>query len=506
MHKYLKATFLSIDSYKIMYRLRILMIFCGINLYLFFSSDVWSQKKAGAPKDNVLKEYFDDARFFYDMEDYKEAVFNYLKIYEKMPDNANINYWIGMCYLNIPGEEPRAIPYLEKAVKRTTTDYDKNSLTETKAPLYAYFYLGNAYLSNNQPDKALEMYKKFRNHPYFAEHYNARMVDDAIEACERARIIFANPIIANFENLGSIINTSSNDYKPVVSSDENTIIYMTSLKFYEAIMMSTKKDGQWTTPVNISAQVGSDGDCEPACLSSDGKELYLIKKAKGNADIYVSTFDSNHWTLMKPLGKNINSSRNETSACLSRDGNTLYFSSDRRGGYGGLDIYKSEKNKNNEWGTPSNLGRMINTEKNETNPYICDDNKTLIFASEGHLNMGGYDIFVSQWANKKWGMPVNMGYPINTTANDLYYFPIGKGEVGYMYLNRDGGKGQFDIYRVSNIVMKYLSDETAQYQDSLKKVVVRDKISNEIVGYIFSIPNDSTNSQKINSSNYLIEK
>ncbi len=464
------------------------------------------KSKSKANTSNTLKDYFDDALYFYGIDDYKEALFNYLKIYEKMPDNANINFWIGMCYLKIQGEETKAIPYFEKAITKITVDYKKNTFEETRAPLYAYFYLGNAYRINNQPDRAIEMYNRFRNHPSFENRYNARMVEEEIVACERAKIIQAMTQPVKIENINSPINNSSANYKPVVNSDETVMIFMTSLKFYEAIMMSKKVDGKWTEPVNISPQVGSDGDCEPSCLSADGNELYLIKKTKGNADIYVSSFDGTKWSLMKPLGKNVNSTKNEISVSISRDGQSLYFSSDRRGGYGGYDIYYSTRTSNNDWGSAVNLGKIVNTALNEINPYICDDGKTLIFSSEGHLSMGGYDLFVTQLITNKWSEPINIGYPVNTTSNDIYYYPLRNGEIGYIYANKPDGSGGDDIYRIENITLHLLASESIGKPDKVKKVIIRDKLTNDILGYVFSVASDSLKKKTImNTQNFKIE-
>lgn len=477
-------------------------IFLMVVIFVLSTPYLSGQKrKSTVTANNSLKEYFEDAQYFYDTEDYREALYNFLKLWEAMPENANVNFKVGMCYLNIPGEESKAIPYFEKAIKRITVDYDKNSFEESRAPLYAYYYLGEAYRINNQPDKALEMYNRFRNHPAFENRYNARMVDEQIELCERAKIIYSNPLPVSFVNVGEPVNTSVNNYRPVLNADETVMIYMTSLKFYEAVVYTRKIDGKWTEPINITPQIGSDGDCEPTFLTADGKELYLVRRVKNNADIYVSTYDGEKWSLMKPLNKNINSSRNEMSACLSSDGKTLYFSSDRRGGYGGLDLYKSERTKDGDWGPAVNLGKVINTEKNETNPYLCDSDRVLIFASEGHLTMGGYDIFVSQLSGKSWSTPVNIGYPINSTGNDMHYYPVGTAAIGYTFLNRPEGKGQFDIYRVSNPVIQYAITSDPARQDSIRKMLVRDRYSKDIIGYIFVLPQSRTQ----NTSNYLVE-
>jgi tetratricopeptide (TPR) repeat protein len=277
-----------------------------IIVLLFF----FSQMFLFAQTRQQLKEYFTDADFFFEGEDYREALFNYLKIHDKDSVNANINYCIGMCYMNIPGEETKAIPYFEKAASKISTKYRKSVYEERSAPLYLLFYLGTAYRIDNQLTKALAAYNKFRNHPYFEGHYNEGMVDIEIGACERAKLIQDNPINARFTNIGPPVNNALMNRNPVLNKDETILIYLSSLKFYDAIFMSRKVKGVWGEPVNISSDVGSDGDCEPTCLSADGKELYFVKKMKKNSDIYVSVLKDSVWGPMQPLNKNINTSHN----------------------------------------------------------------------------------------------------------------------------------------------------------------------------------------------------
>ncbi len=433
-----------------------------------------------------LKEYFEDADFFFESGDYREALFNYLKIHEKDSINANINYCIGMCYLNILGEEAKAIPYFEKAASRISTKYKKSTFEEKSAPLQMLFYMGNAYRIDNQLAKALAAYNKFRNHPYFEGHYNEGMVDAEITACEQAKLIQDNPINVRFTNLGPVINNAQSNRNPVVNKDETILIYLSSLKFYDAIFMSRKVNGNWGEPVNISSDVGSDGDCEPTCLSADGKELYMVKKVKKNSDIYVSFWKDSVWSAMQLLNKNINSGHNVTHASISSDGKTLYFSSDRRGGYGNLDIYKSEKQANGDWGPAVNLGENINTELDENTPFICEDGKTLYFSSKGHLNMGGYDIFVSHlMANNKWEKSNNVGYPISTTGDNLFFNPLKNGEIAYMALVRPDGYGKEDIYRIENLTLQARNNHASLDNQKILRIVVKDKKTNDVLGILY---------------------
>jgi tetratricopeptide (TPR) repeat protein len=445
----------------------------------------YSQKKVTAKDKEAVKELFEDAEFFYESEDYKEALFNYLKINELKPDNGNINFHIGMCYLNIPGEETKAVPYLEQAATKISTTYEKSTLQETRAPLHALYYLGIAYRSNNQMTNSLETFNKFRNHKYFEGHYNENLVDQDIQATERAKIIQDKPVNIKKTVLIEPINNASSNYSAVVTPDETLMVYVSSLKFYNAIFMSRNENGIWTEPVNISPEVGSDGDCEPTGISADGKDLYLVKKVKKTADIYVSHWQNDHWTTMEPLNKNINTSHNEAHASVSADGKTLYFSSDRRGGYGKLDIYKSEQDASGNWGPAVNLGSKVNSDANETTPFITEDGKTLYFSSDGSLNMGGYDIFMSKLRpDKQWDTPINAGYPINTTSNNTFYMPVKNGQIAYYSLILPDGFGKEDICRIENLTISSQNDVSDKGQKKVHRVVVRDRVTNEVLGVL----------------------
>jgi len=219
----------------------------------------------------MMNEAFEDAEYFFSREEYEEAAFFYRQLTAQYPDHANFNFKLGECYLNIPGSEVLSIPYLEKAVNNTVErkKYKGKDFTETKAPLHAYFYLGNAYRINNQLSKALEVYDIFINSPYYFGNYNIAIVENEIAACERAKIIQDNPISMQMEALDSSINTAASELYPVVSSDDQAIAFIRRLQFYDAIYFSIRQAGSWSEPVNLNAVIGSDGDFYPACISSD---------------------------------------------------------------------------------------------------------------------------------------------------------------------------------------------------------------------------------------------
>ncbi|MBN1184762.1 MAG: PD40 domain-containing protein [Bacteroidales bacterium] len=398
---------------------------------------------------DAFREVFTDAEYFLVEESYYDALLEYDQLYKNgFKDNANINYRMGICYLNIPGKKDKAIPFLEKAIQNVSASYIEGSLKEVHAPLDALLYLGNAYRVNNQLEKACVAYKKYIEQDS-KNIENVEYSKKQIEACSNAKELIQTSLILISQNLGAPVNTNANNFKAVVSADESRIVYVTEQKFYDAIMQSDKKDGKWDEPVNLTPQVQSDGDQYPCYLSPDGNILLLSKEDFFNSDIYISTYSNGEWKKSTSVGKVINTKYWESHACLSPDGNTMYFASNRKGGIGGMDIYYSVKGANGEWTEPVNIGSPINTELNEDTPFILGDGKTLYFSSQGHKNMGGFDIFYTKKNDDgTWTEPENIGYPINTTDDDLFLQPLGEGNVVYKTQFLKDGLGEDDIYRI----------------------------------------------------------
>ncbi|MEA3317976.1 MAG: hypothetical protein U9R54_08465, partial [Bacteroidota bacterium] len=402
-------------------------------------------------QDNVdLKEIFLDAEYYILYQDYMEALPLYKKLVTNNHTNAYISYRIGECYLNIAGQKHKSIPYLLEAEKNMSLKIKEGSFKETFAPLKTLFLLGKAYQINNELEKAIKIYNKFKESLEVDDIYNIDYVDQQIQSCKNAMELMKSPIQYKKTNLGGTINNNFTNIRPVLSSNENIIIYTSKLKFYDAIFYSKKENNKWSAPINLTPYLETDGYLYSTSLSSDGTMLFLFKDDQYNGDIYVSNFDGEKWNKATKLGKNINSKAWETHASISADKNTLYFTSNRRGGYGGLDIYKSEYDfAKKEWSEPTNLGAEINTPYNEETPYISNDGKTIYFSSQGHYTMGGFDIFSANLLeNNTWSSPINIGYPINTTDDDLFFLPIKNGNFAYISEYSKDGYGQKDIYKL----------------------------------------------------------
>ncbi|MGD2035251.1 MAG: OmpA family protein [Bacteroidales bacterium] len=412
----------------------------------------------------ALREYFIDAEFFLAQEFYYDALSDYLQVYRRgYEDNANINYKIGICYLNISGQKHKAIEYLEKAKDFVSPKYHESSLKEKNAPIDVYLFLGNAYRVNNMLDKAIKSYREYKKLLPEEEKNLHHYADQQIEACNMALKFMQNPIEVEFENIGPVINKSNDNYKAVVSGDGSAIVYMHRLPFYDAVYFSKNENGTWTEPENITPQIMSDGDQFVASLSYDGRKLFLTKEDAFNSDIYVSHYVDNRWMKSLPLGPNINTKYWESHASVTKDGKTLYFTSNRKEGQGEMDIYVSSLDDEGRWGPARNLGPEINSGLNEDTPFITEDNRTLYFSSQGFTNMGGYDIFKSVLTGENaWSAPQNLGYPVNTTDDDLFYYPWDNGKIAYMARLEDDGYGATDIYKV---IFPVVTEEIAEKEE-----------------------------------------
>jgi tetratricopeptide (TPR) repeat protein len=403
-----------------------------------------------AQENKELQESFLEAEYFLLNEDYPDALTYYLQLYEKLPDNANLAYCIGVCYLNIPTKKNLSVKYLEIASKNMSAKHKEGSINQTSAPYDALFELGNAYRINFKFDMAKETFAKYLETLLPDDHVNIDFVKHQIVVCEMDKDLISKPVAYSEENVGGLFNDEKDNFNPLISADGKSFAYMVSLKFYDAVMFSRLINGKWTPPLNITPELQSDGDFYISCLSSDGKLLFLSKDDNETSDIYVSSFDGSHWNKTIKLNKNINTKYWESHAFMSEDGNQLIFASDRPGGFGGLDLYLSHKT-NGDWGPAVNLGPEINTEFNEDRPFLINNGKTLFFSSQGHENIGGYDLFRSDLqSNGLWSNPKNLGYPINTPDDDIFFMPVGDGRSGYYSRVREtGGYGKQDIYKIT---------------------------------------------------------
>ncbi len=332
------------------------------------------------------------------------------------------------------------------------------------------YWIGKSYQYGLDFDNALKFYNRYKERLSAKPNYQGNdkipmeTVDKSIVECMNGKEFVANPGNFSIVNIGREINSEFEDYGPVLNEEEDEIIFTTRRrdgnlnpnvaddnKPYEDIFSSRKSNGTWSYAANIGDRVNTPFHDSNLALSADGKTLYILKD-EGGGNIYVcNKMPNGSWGAPTPLPGIINSSFEEKSITISKDGKTLYFSSNRPGGLGGTDIYQATKDAKGEWANVKNLGPKINTPFDEEGPFIDYDMVTLYFSSKGHKNMGSYDIFRSVFDPKKnqWSEPENLGYPINTPDDDIFYITSSDGKRAYYSSVREDGLGYTDIYIIT---------------------------------------------------------
>ncbi len=390
------------------------------------------------------------AEDYFEVGDYVTALDEYLKQVKKFPDNENIERHLADCYLFLHGDKSKAIPYLMDLYKKHSEDTS------------VLLKLGMAYQYAYKLQDAIACYNNYR---LKASSKQRVIIDRYIETCENAKELMKHPVAVIFENLGPNVNTKYADYYPFVTKDEKMLYFTTrrdeTMGSYKSvagywtsdIYYSTVEKGEWTKAKSLGVPINTTEDEECVGITPDGKNMIIyVDRENMPSDLLHTEITAKAKTFNRPVPFNepINTKYLELEGCYTADATTLFFSSDRKGGYGGADLYVSHKLPNKEWGIPQNLGSTINTSYDESFPFISEDGKTLYFASKGHTNMGGFDIFKSAWDSvaKQWGNPVNIGYPVNTTDDDLMFSLSGRGRDGYLSACRKEGLGDLDIYKV----------------------------------------------------------
>lgn len=309
-----------------------------------------------------------------------------------------------------------------------------------------------------QFDEALVQYKRAMNYINAKdERYQETLL--AIEHCKYGKESVASPVNAKVVNVGPPINTQHSEHSPVINADESILIYTTvyptntgckgdPMCGLEDIYISEKQGNKWATPKPI-AEINTSNHDATIGLSPDGQRLFVYKNPPGSGDIFSSVLEGEEWSKPESMGKPINSKDWEEAISLSPDGKTVFFTSDRPGGKGLSDMYVARMGENGEWGEPENLSNL-NTPNWERTPFIHPNGVELFFSTNGRKDcIGGFDIFRSTLqADGSWGEPENMGYPINTPDDDIYFVFSADQKTGYYSSAKEGGYGEKDIYKI----------------------------------------------------------
>jgi len=388
--------------------------------------------------------------------EYEQAAGYYTKLYQQFPDNVVYQFRCGVCAI-YTGDPQLALKNIKGAYEKDPTIPDIN------------FFLGRAYLLNGLYDDALMQFNlQLAKEP---DEVLRLRLDQYVINCGAAKDLTSKPTNNKVENAGRPINTPGDEYAPVMIKGDSVMFFTykgpnskggknytygrgdSAGVYYEDVFVTTKTSTGWFYPGSASDNINSNRHDATSTISPDGRQLFIYKcTAENMGDIYVSNKAGNDWTVPTRIPGEINKPDSwEGSVAITPDGRTMYFASDRQGGFGGKDIYRATLLGDSAWGNIQNLGANINTSQDDDGPYLTENAYKMYFASRGHNSMGGYDIFWSELGpdGTSWQLAQNMGVPVNSTADDIYYQPMKDGSQAVFSSNREGGSGLMDIYFAS---------------------------------------------------------
>ncbi|MGI4885145.1 MAG: OmpA family protein [Janthinobacterium lividum] len=417
----------------------------------------FTKEKFGGDKDalkDALRELRagDDA-YAADPANYGAALPHFLQAQQLNPDNAALNSKIGDCYLH-SGTKALALPYLQRAQALAPADDART-----------HYLLARALHLNAKWAEAIKEYQRTAPMGGGKRAADGALIvtaDDLarrLRECRNGQELQQHPVRVFVDNAGPEVNSAFSDYGPVVSADEATLLFTSRRpggpgakkdpdgdSYYEDIYQTAWQGKRWRPAASLGAPVDTEGHDATVALAPDGQRL-LVYADENGGDLNESNLKGTAWGKPLHLGNRVNTRYHESSASYSPDGRYLYFVSDKpEGGRGGRDIYKIELEGK---GPAENLGAAINTPYGEEGVFMMPDGRTMYFSSEGHNSMGGYDIFKSTLTNGQWSPPENLGWPINTPDDDVFFVTSASGRHGYYSSDRPGGQGGKDIYRVT---------------------------------------------------------
>lgn len=348
-------------------------------------------------------------------------------------------------------------------VYRSTLDFLDAKLAYQKVyeinPDFAperYFYYADTELRMGNYVEAKNHFQKFLLTANPADK-NITKAKKHIKDCDFSMVALKNPVEFKPINLGAAVNTVYDEYMPAITTDEYNLIFTRQIDNQEDFYQSYKINNTWSEAKFLSTDINTPDYNEGAqCISPDGQYLFFTgcnrPDGAGRCDIYISKKEGHNWSKPVELGFPINTKSWESQPSISESGKTLYFVSDKKGGFGGYDIWKSNLDSTGKWGSPINLGPNINTAFDEHSPFIHPDNKTLYFSSNGWVGLGSKDIFLSRLDdNLTWTIPQNLGYPINTFYDEGGLTINSSGSTAFFSSNNYKGMGGMDLYSFSLI-------------------------------------------------------
>lgn len=428
----------------------------------------------------------------FELKNYQRAKELYRDIYKKDLTNTKVKYRFGVCLIYTYDRDDGIKILKEVSINPST-------------PSEVWYHLARAYHLTNRYDKAIKNYTKYLN----LNGAKADLIEDCkrnIKMCRNAIILIKTPLNVEFENLGKRVNSKGKEYLPLITPEENLLLFTTRRMgttgriydlegYFTADIFTAKyKYGKWSKSRSIGAP-NSYGNEQTAGISEDGKSvIYYVNnpKIKNNLQLTVKSRSSYRKAeSIKSKNININSSE-QISATVSNNKDYIIFSSNKAGGMGNNDLYIAKKLPNGEWAEPINMGKNINSAFNEQYPYLKDNGLTLYFSSDGNKSMGGYDLFKSTFdlVKKEWSTPINLGYPLNTPDDNLNITFSENSKFAYVSAHRKDSEGDLDIYRVIfndtppsyTTIKGFVLNADSSVVKELLTIEVFDKTTDELYG------------------------
>ncbi len=422
----------------------------------FFTLNAWENQESGVyvqdygAVEDVSTDLKTGDYFLKESINHKAVTF-FLKAYKEREESPSLNYKIGESYLGTC-EKHKSLKYFKKA-----KNLDPGVAEDID------YKTGLGYHLNYQFDSALMMYQQYYDNMKQSNNKTAmQKARRSMEQSNAAKRMVADRVPSVIYNIGDSINTKFPEYRPLLSQKESILFYTSRRKitaggaidekdfyFYEDVYSSKKTDGEWGEGKRLTSFINSSYHNAFVGNGIHGSQVIVFNGKKNGGDLFYMRYDGKDWEKPVAFPKEINTKWRESCGCFSRTGDTLFFVSNRKDkSLGGGDIYFSHRCGRNKWTEPVNLGDKINTPYDEYGISLDPSGNTLFFSSKGHENMGGYDIFQIKMTDKGWSEPENLGYPINTPFDDLFYIMSHDQCTGYFSSNREGGEGSFDIYYV----------------------------------------------------------
>jgi hypothetical protein len=431
-------------EYSIMRRVLIFFLFLSLYTpYIASAQDGTLPRKA--------REIYDKAQAAWQARQLVEAVTLFEKVLQEVPDSYDTHLRLAQIY------------ELQRNVDLVKKHYYKVIALKPAAPqsAAAFQWIGRYHFNAERYDSAQIYFEKA--YPLFPPKSSlSRLAEKSIASSKFAQNAIKNPLIIEKKSMGDTVNFLGTQYFPVMTADDETLIFtgLTENRDENIYITHRKPNGGatngratygWDAPEEISKSINTANNEGTCSVSADGRTLVFTacnrQDGFGSCDLYIAHKDGKDWSAPINLGQQVNTRDWESQPSLSADGHILYFASDRKGGQGKRDIWMTHLDDKKQWTTPKNLGNTINTSDDENAPFIHANGRTLFYASNGLTGMGGFDIFISQRMDTIWSPAKNLGYPINTVADQVGLFIASDGQKAYYTDDTsERGKGRSLIY------------------------------------------------------------